>query len=111
MSVDIQGLDDVIALLDKTAREPAKFSKTAQSRLQRAVDRERNNHAYQNRSHSAETNTLLLQVGSGADVDLRVEMMVEYASFLQNRNGKKWSKFDELVKAAFGDIDTEARKL
>ena len=108
MSVEIDGLDDVIALLDKTAREPGKFGRTAKSRLQRAVDRERNGHAYQNRTHNAETNTLLLSVGSGDDVDLRAEMHVEYASFLQ-RHG--WSKFDETIKAALGDIDGESKKL
>jgi len=107
MSVEVQGLDEVIALLDKTAKEPGKFGKTARARLQRAVNRERNSHAYQNRTHSAETNTLLLSAETGDDVDLRAEMHVEYASYLQ----RGWSKFDESVKAALADLDAESKKL
>ncbi len=111
MSFEITGLEETIRELEGHAKEPRKFISASKRRLQRAIDRERDGHAYQNRSHSAEVNTLLLVVGDGSDADYRVEMNVEYASFLQNRNGKKWSRFDELAKAAFGDIDVEAKAL
>ena len=130
MSFEITGLEETIRELEGHAKEPRKFiSASKPIEPQRIPDvraqrtrhrarhderrdqRERDGHAYQNRSHSAEVNTLLLVVGDGSDADYRVEMNVEYASFLQNRNGKKWSRFDELAKAAFGDIDVEAKAL
>ena len=108
---DITGLEETIAELEGHAKEPRQFISGSKRRLQHAIDRERENHAYQNRSHNAETNTLLLVFGEGGDAEFTVEMNVEYASYLQDMNGKKWSRFDELVKAAFGDIDIAAAKL
>lgn len=107
MSFEITGLEDAIEDCETAAKEITRFKRGARARLQSAVDSERTGHAYQNRTHNAETNTLLLIVGDGADADYRVEMGVEYASYLQRR----WSKFGQLVKAALADIDTRSRAL
>ena len=108
MSFVAMGIEDAIAECEYRAKDVTRFVRESKTRLQRAIDAERNNHAYQNRTHNAETNTLLVQVGSGLDADLRAEMHVDYASFLQ-KNG--WSKFKDLVEAAFKDIDAKARGL
>lgn len=108
MSFEITGLEDAIEDCETAAKEITRFKRGARTRLQSAVDSERTGHAYTNRTHNAETNTLLLIVGDGADADYRVEMGVEYASFLQRG---KWSKFERLVKAALADIDTRSKAL
>lgn len=106
--VDITETDDERSAA-KAVAALRRFPMSAQRKLERAVERERNGHRYTNRTFAAETNTVAITVESRAgDVDIRVEMAVPYASYL---NDGGWSKFDQNVRAAIDSIDGDAEKL
>lgn len=77
--------------------------------MRRAIELERANHKYVNRTHAAESETRVVIVsddGNG-NVEFEAEMGVEYASYLQG----KWSQFDENVEKAIAEIDADFEKL
>lgn len=94
----------------KLVRAGARFVRTAEEKLKRAVDRERANHKYVNRSGKTEEQTRFQVVsddGAG-NITIEVEQAVDHASYLQK---KDWSKFDKNIRAALDSIDDDFRAI
>jgi hypothetical protein len=90
-------------------RAVRRFGSRAEAKMKRAVEKERQSHAYTNRTGAAEAETrvsLVSDDGQG-NVEFDAEMAVEYASYLQG----KWSAFDANVEEAIAAIDAEFNEL
>lgn len=86
-----------------------RFGTRAEAKMKRAIELERTQHRYTNRTGAAESETRVSIVsddGQG-NVEFDAEMGVEYASYLQG----KWSKFDANVEEAIAAIDEEFGRL
>ena len=103
MNVEID-ISDVVDVTSDAVRALNRFDDRMARICQRYIDRERSNHAYQNRTHMAETHTNALRIGNN---EVRCEMDVEYAAYLQrSKSGgqKQWSHFEDYMEAAKHDI-------
>ena len=87
-------VSEVLELSRKAERELRRFDDRMYGIVQSYVERERDGHKYQNRTHMAETHTQAVRVG---EHEVRAEMAVDYASYLQ-RGG--WSRFQTLMGQA-----------
>ena len=98
-------ISDVLTHCSMAEREIRKFDDRMMAVCQRYIDKERDHHAYQNRTHMAETHTNAVRVGKS---EVRCEMAVEYASYLQrSKSGgtKHWSHFEDYMKAAQSGVN------
>lgn len=100
-------ISDVEKHCSMALRELGKFDDRMARICQRYVDKERNGHAYQNRSHMAETHTNAVRIGDNV---VRCEMDVEYASYLQRTTSRQWSRFEDYMWSAIGDVTEMANK-
>jgi hypothetical protein len=89
-----------------------RFPKVTAARLRRVVEVEKATHRYRNRTGAAELSTVAVYDGSlytqQGDVDMVIEMAVEYASYL---NDSGWSEFDKNVRKALDKIHSDVEKL
>jgi len=109
MNVEID-ISDVVDVTSDAVRALNRFDDRMARICQRYIDRERNGHAYENRSHNAETHTNAVRVGKN---EVRCEMAVDYASYLQrSKSGgvRQWSHFEDYMKAAQHDINELAKE-
>jgi hypothetical protein len=87
-------VSEVLDLSSRAVRELRRFDDRMYGIVQDFVAREQSGHRYQNRTHMAETHTNAVRVGDG---EVRAEMAVPYASYLQRG---QWSKFETLMGMA-----------
>jgi hypothetical protein len=104
LEIDISALEAVNARAKQALK---RFDDRMYGICKAAVDRERTTHAYQNRTHMAETHTNAVRIGQH---EVRCEMAVPYASFLQRRTSKQWSRFEMLMKKCVADVGELARR-
>ena len=106
VKVDVSG---AIRFGERNTKALSEFAERCYRRLDSAVRQERAQHRYTNRTGAAELSTQIRGHVVGPEVDVDVEMGVEYASYL-NKDG--WSRFERRVRNAFADINTiEAQRL
>lgn len=108
-SVKVTNKPDASWTMASDVKAVRRFGTRAEARMKRAIEQERAQHKYTNRTGDAEALTTVSIVsddGQG-NVDFDAEMAVPYASYLQG----KWSQFDENVEAAIAAIDAEFNRL
>lgn len=108
-SVKVTNKPDSTWTMASDVKAVRRFGTRAEAKMKRAIELERSQHRYTNRTGAAESETRVVVVSDDGrgNVEFDAEMGVEYASYLQG----KWSQFDANVETAIAAIDAEFNSL
>lgn len=86
-----------------------RFSRVAEKKIARAVERARTKHKYKNRTGDMEASTQMTSLSSGrGEFQIGASVGVEYASYVAERG---FSSFDQNMKRAVDEISEALSKM